>query len=76
MQLRTLGHVRRDNRNAPYLSFLLAYQYRGLCINAPDSALTQLQNVLRVNPKDQLAAKLITVLKTQQNADDRPKPRP
>jgi tetratricopeptide (TPR) repeat protein len=56
-QLRSLEQYCRDNPNAADARFLLAYHY--ITCGHKDAAVKTLQDVVRLNPKDQLAPQLL-----------------
>jgi len=72
-QLRALEDHSRANPKAGDDHFLLAYHY--LVLDAKDAAVKQLEQVVQIMPKDQLAAALLKALK-QSPPDDRPQPKP
>ena len=65
-QLRALEQYARQNPNQSDARFLLAYQY--LTCGYTDQAIGQLQEVVQLNPKDQLSAQLLASLATPQSA--------
>jgi hypothetical protein len=73
-QLRALEDYQRINASSTEASFLLAYHY--LALGEMTSATKQLANVVKLNPKDQLSAQLLKVVKDQVQPDDRPKAEP
>jgi tetratricopeptide (TPR) repeat protein len=71
-QLRALEQYQRDNPAKGFASLLLAYHY--LTLDSLDAATKQLQNAVKVEPKDQLSAQLLAALEKKQAPDDRPQP--
>jgi tetratricopeptide (TPR) repeat protein len=65
-QLRALEQYRNENPNLPDVRFLLAYQYMSCGSN--DAAVIQLKEVVRLNPRDQLAAQLLAGLSESRSA--------
>jgi hypothetical protein len=65
-----LAHHRHDAKGDA--SFLLAYHY--LTLGSIDAAIKQLEHTVEVQPKDQVSAQLIKVLKQPQETTDRPQP--
>ena len=62
-QLRTLeDHIRQNPNDAP-ARFVLAYHY--LVLGSKDEAIKQLQEVVRLQPKDTLSAEILKALTTQ-----------
>ena len=62
-QLRTLeDHIRQNPNDAP-ARFVLAYHY--LVLGSKDEAIKQLQEVVRLQPKDKLSAEILKALTTQ-----------
>lgn len=59
-QLRSLEDYRRDNPGEPQARLLLAYHY--ITQGHNDAAVRELQALVQVNPKDQLAAQLLKSL--------------
>src|SRR5262249_12436574 len=59
-QLRALEEYVRKNPAAGYARFVLAYQY--LVLGAMDAAVTQLREVVRVEPEANLSAALLDAL--------------
>ena len=59
-QLRALERYRNDHLSAPEARFLLAYHY--MCCGHPDAAASELREVVRLNPKDQLSSQLLAGL--------------
>jgi hypothetical protein len=59
-QLRALESAVTSNPDSSSDHFLLAYQY--LCCNQTDSAAGQLQKVIELTPKDQLAPQLLATI--------------
>ncbi len=57
-QLRALENFIKQRPNSADARFVLAYQY--LTCGYTDQAATQLRDVVRLNPKDQLSAQLLT----------------
>jgi tetratricopeptide (TPR) repeat protein len=72
-QLRALEEHSRANPKAADDHFLLAYHY--LVLDAKDAAVKQLEEVVRLMPKDQLSAALLKALK-EPPPTDRPQPKP
>lgn len=70
-QLRALETYQKANPDAADASFLLAYHY--LVLNHPEAAAKQLDNVIRLLPKDSLAPRLLQAIRPSQ---DRPGPQP
>jgi tetratricopeptide (TPR) repeat protein len=70
-QLRALEEYQRKNPGAGYAHFLLAYHY--LVLGSKDPAVKQLQEVVRVQPDDKLAAALIKALTSDQATAPMPK---
>jgi tetratricopeptide (TPR) repeat protein len=72
-QLRDLEQFQRANPNAGYASLLLAYHY--LTLEHVEQAAKQLQNAVKVEPKDQLSRHLLAALQQPpQEKDGRPRP--
>jgi Tetratricopeptide repeat len=71
VQLRALEAFSRANPQDAASRFLLAYHY--LVLDARDAAIKTLQGVLSIQPKDELAAHLLQMLK-QTPTSDRPTP--
>lgn len=71
-QLRALEAYQKDHPKDAAASFLLAYQY--LMTGYNDSAVTQLENVVKNQPNDDLAAQMLKSLK--QGKDTAPPPAP
>jgi tetratricopeptide (TPR) repeat protein len=71
-QLRALETYQKANPDAADASFLLAYHY--LVLNHPEAAAKQLENVIRLVPKDQLAPRLLQAIRP--GSQDRPAPQP
>jgi tetratricopeptide (TPR) repeat protein len=67
-QLRALETYQKQNHDAGYASFLLAYQY--MVTNHPEAAIKQLENVVRTTPNDELSKQLLKAL--QQNQQQPP----
>jgi len=67
-QLRALEEYVKQNPNKSDARFLLAYHY--LAMGYPDSAIKQLTEVVKLQPKDQLSAELLKSL--QKNSNDKP----
>ncbi|HEX3999167.1 MAG TPA: hypothetical protein VHX65_11500 [Pirellulales bacterium] len=65
-QLRALEQYAGQHPNQPDARFLLAYEY--LTCGYVDQAIPQLQDVVQLNPKDQLAAQLLASLTNPQTA--------
>jgi len=59
-QLRDLEQYRNANPNLPEVHFLAAYHY--MTCSHPEAAVRELQAVVRLSPKDQLAAQLLAGL--------------
>jgi len=59
-QLRTLEQYHRDNPDSAAASFVLAYQY--LTCGHLEAAASQLDNVIRINPQDLVAKRLLQAL--------------
>lgn len=59
-QLRALEQYRNANPNAAEARFLLAYHY--MSCDHPEAATVEFKEVIRINPKDQLAAQLLAGL--------------
>jgi predicted Zn-dependent protease len=72
-QLRALEEHSRANPNASEDHFLLAYHY--LVLDAKGQAIRQLEEVVKLMPKDQLSAALLKALKDPPPTD-RPQPQP
>jgi len=70
-QLRALEAYAKDHPMDAASRFLLAYQY--LCFDARDAAIQVLQQVVKLEPKDQLAAHLLDML-VKKPDQDRPSP--
>ena len=64
-QLRALETYQKANPKSADASFLLAYHY--LVLSYSDAALKQLENVVKLQPENQLAAQLLKSLKTESN---------
>lgn len=73
-QLRALEAFVRENRGSSDGRFLLAYHY--LTGGHPEAARTQLSEVDKLTPKDQLVTQLLTLLATKSPDDVAPTPRP
>lgn len=72
-QLRALEQFQTNNPNSAEASFVLAYHY--LTLDEKDAAIKQLEHVVEINPKDQLSAQMLKLLKQPQTQpQDRPKP--
>lgn len=71
-QLRALEKYQAEHPREPAATFLLTYHY--LVLEELPAAITLLENLIKINPQDQLAAAMLTALKNppKQN-DDRPK---
>ena len=67
-QLRALEQYRNDHPSAPEAHFLLAYHY--MSCGHIDAAIGELREVVRLSPRDQLSAQLLTALTQQQNPAD------
>lgn len=65
-QLRALEQYAGAHPGEPDARFLLAYEY--LTCGYTDQAVAQLQDVVRLNPKDQLSAQLLASLTNPQSA--------
>jgi tetratricopeptide (TPR) repeat protein len=65
-QLRALEQYGRENPTLPEVRFLLAYHYMSCGFN--DQAAMQLQEVVRLSPKDQLSAQLLAGLSAPKTA--------
>lgn len=65
-QLRTLEQYVGANPNDSSARFVLAYQY--LTCGYTDQAVTQLQDVVQLNPRDQLSSQLLASLTNPQTA--------
>jgi tetratricopeptide (TPR) repeat protein len=61
-QLRALEQYVRDNPNSAQARFVLAYQY--LTCGHADAATAQFKAIVRLNPKDQLSAQILSALST------------
>lgn len=72
VHLRTLEKHVSANPNDSAAEFLLAYHY--LTLGESESALKQLKNVVRLQPKDEVAAALIKVLEAKSPENEKPKP--
>ncbi len=73
-QLRALEAYKKANPNAPEASFLLAYHY--LVLGFPDQSARELQQVVALQPNNQLAAAILDALQNRnQPAELRPEPR-
>ncbi|MGD9720772.1 MAG: tetratricopeptide repeat protein [Pirellulales bacterium] len=68
-QLRALESYCQAHPDEADASFLLAYEY--LTMGSVDAAVTELKQVVKLNPKDQLSAQLLTSL-TSKPADQPP----
>jgi tetratricopeptide (TPR) repeat protein len=77
-QLRALEQYKIANPTAPDASFLLAYQY--LVMGYPDQAQKELEQVVKLQPNDKLAAAILDALKNRGQANPAgqgpPKPEP
>ena len=71
-QLRDLERFQRSNPDKGYASLLLAYHY--LTLESLDAAAKQLQNAVKVEPKDQLSAQLLAALKKVPDGNAPPPP--
>jgi tetratricopeptide (TPR) repeat protein len=73
-QLKALEDFHRANPDNAAASFLLAYQY--LTCGHNEAAAAQLDNVLRINPQDLVATRLLQALGdgTSRSAEDMPAP--
>ncbi len=65
-QLRALEQYRNQHPNQPDVRFLLAYHY--MSCGANDAAVIQLREVVRLNPRDQLATQLLAGLSEPKSA--------
>jgi tetratricopeptide (TPR) repeat protein len=65
-QLRALEQYRNEHPNLPEVRFLLAYHYMSCGSN--DAAIVQLREVVRLNPRDQLAAQLLAGMSEPKSA--------
>ena len=65
-QLRALERYRDDNPKLPEAHFLLAYHY--MSCGHPEAAVGELKDVVRLNPKDQLAAQMLSGLTGSEQA--------
>lgn len=65
-QLRALEQYRNQNVNLPEIRFLLAYHY--MSCGHPEAAVIELKEVVKLNPKDQLAAQLLAGLSGEKPA--------
>jgi tetratricopeptide (TPR) repeat protein len=72
-QLRALEEHSRANPKAAEDHFLLAYHY--LVLDSKDAAVKQLEEVVKLIPKDELSALLLKALK-EPPPTDRPEPKP
>jgi tetratricopeptide (TPR) repeat protein len=74
-QLKALEDFHRSNQDNAAASFLLAYHY--LTCGHTEAAASQLDNVLRLNPQDIVATRLLQALGdgTQRSNDDVPAPK-
>jgi tetratricopeptide (TPR) repeat protein len=70
-QLRALEKFAKENKDAAYAYFLLAYHY--LVLNSKDNAISMLQVVQKLQPKDELSAALLKSLKNEGTATPEPK---
>jgi TolA-binding protein len=73
-QLRALEEYSRANPKAAEAHFLLAYHY--LVLDGKDYAIKELEEVVKLLPKDQLSALLLKALKEPPPPADRPQPKP
>jgi tetratricopeptide (TPR) repeat protein len=74
-QLRALEDYQKQNPKSADASFLLAYHY--LTLGSVDAAIKQLQHCVELQPKDQVSAQLIKMLKQPQGeSKDKDKPQP
>lgn len=64
-QLRSLEGFVKDNPKETYGHFLLAYQY--LVLGSKDSAIKELEEVVRLRPEDKLSAGILKGLKSDSN---------
>jgi tetratricopeptide (TPR) repeat protein len=62
-QLRALEDYKKKNPDAPDASFLLAYQY--LVLGYPDQAQAELQQVVKLQPDNKLAAAILSALQNR-----------
>jgi hypothetical protein len=67
--LRALEQYRNDHIDSPEIRFLLGYQY--MSCSQKDAAIAELKEVVRLSPKDQLSAQLLTAL-SQNPTDTKP----
>jgi len=74
-QLKALEDFHRSNQDNAAASFLLAYHY--LTCGHTEAAASQLDNVLRINPQDIVATRLLQALGdgTQRSTEDLPAPK-
>jgi tetratricopeptide (TPR) repeat protein len=71
-QLRALERYQREHPDKADASFVLAAQY--LSLGSTDAAIKQLEHVVAVQPKDQLSAQILKVLKQPPVDSDKPSP--
>jgi thioredoxin-like negative regulator of GroEL len=69
-QLRALEQYRNGNPNLPEIRFLLAYHY--MSCGYSDPAVIELKELVKLNPKDQLAAQLLAGLSGDKTAAPAP----
>lgn len=69
-QLRKLEAFRKRNTNDAAAIFVLAYHY--ITCNHKDAAIAQLQQLVKLQPKDQLAANLLQQLDPEAKIPDQP----
>ncbi len=73
-QLRALEDYKKANPDKPDASFLLAYHY--LVLGYPDQAVSELQQVVKLQPNDKLAAALLKALQERNNPQQQAAPTP
>ncbi len=73
-QLRALERYRDENPKLPEAHFLLAYHY--MSCGHPEAAVGELKDVVRLNPKDQLAAQMLSGLTGSEQAPPPAPPNP
>jgi hypothetical protein len=73
-QLRALEEYKKANPDAAYASFLLAYHY--LVMGYPDQAAKELQQVVKLQPDDKLAAAILDALQKRNQPQPQQAPTP
>jgi hypothetical protein len=73
-QLRALEDYKKANPDKPDASFLLAYQY--LVLGYPDQAMSELEQVVKLQPSDKLSAAILKALQDRNNPQQQQTPAP